>query len=61
VSGLGSFEEVRTTSVSVEAFGCSVQTLVLSDLIKSKRALGRDKDANVLRELESLLEAEEPE
>lgn len=61
VSGLGSFEEVYARSVLVEVFGRRVRTLDLKGLINSKRALGRDKDVNVLRELESLLEAEEPE
>jgi predicted nucleotidyltransferase len=61
VSGLGSFEEVWAHSLSVEAFGRRVRTLNLNNLIRSKRAVGRSKDINVLRELETLLEAQEPE
>ena len=61
IRGLGSFEEVKASSVIVEAFGRRVQTLDLRHLIQSKRAIGRDKDIHVVRELESLLEAEEPE
>ena len=61
VSGLGSFEEVWSHSVLVEAFGRRVRTLDLNSLIKSKRAAGRDKDMSVLRELETLLEAQELE
>lgn len=61
VSGLGSFEEVERNSLSVEMFGRRVRTLDLKSLIESKRAVARDKDLNVLRELESLLEAERSE
>lgn len=61
VSGLGAFEEVWGQSVLVEAFGRQVRTLDLNSLIRSKRAVSRDKDATVLRELESLLEAQGPE
>lgn len=59
VSGLGSFEEVNRSAVSVDAFGRRVRTLDLKSLIQSKRASGRDKDLNILPELESLLEASE--
>lgn len=61
VSGLGSFEEVKQTVVSVDAFGRRVQTLDLRSLIKAKRAAGREKDLRILPELESLLEAEAEE
>jgi len=59
VAGLGSFAEVKASSVSVEAFGRRVQTLNLESLIKAKRALGREKDLRILPELESLREAED--
>jgi predicted nucleotidyltransferase len=59
VSGLGSFEEVKHTAVTVDAFGRQVQTLDLKSLIKAKRAAGREKDLRTLPELESLLEAAE--
>jgi hypothetical protein len=60
VNGLGSFDEVKRTAVTVDAFGRRVQTLDLKSLIKAKRAAGREKDLRTLPELESLLEAEEP-
>jgi predicted nucleotidyltransferase len=59
VSGPGSFEEVKQTAVTVDAFGRCVQTLDLKSLIKAKRAAGREKDLRTLPELESLLEAGE--
>ncbi len=61
VRGLGSFEEVWSHSVPVEAFGRHVRTLDLKTLIRSKRAISRNKDINTLHELETLLEAQEPE
>lgn len=57
VVGLGSFQEARASSVLVEAFGRQIHTLDLPALIQSKRAMGREKDRSVLRELEALLEA----
>jgi predicted nucleotidyltransferase len=60
VSGLGTFDDVKAASVTVEAFGRQVRTLDLKNLIKAKRAAGREKDLRALPELESLLEAEEP-
>jgi hypothetical protein len=60
VTGLGSFEDVHSGSVSVNAFGRRVRTLDLRSLIQAKRAAGREKDLRALPELESLLEAEEP-
>jgi hypothetical protein len=60
VSGLGSFEEVQSGSVSVDAFGRRVRTMDLRSLIRAKRAAESEKDLRALPELESLLEAEEP-
>lgn len=61
VSGLGGFEEVKKNSVLVQAFDRNVWTLDLPGLIRAKRAAGQEKDLRSLPELESLLEAEEPE
>jgi hypothetical protein len=60
VLGLGSYAEVKSRSIVVEAYGCRISTLDLRGLIQAKRAAGRDKDMYALAELESLLEAEEP-
>lgn len=61
MTGLGPFEEVNAKAVTVEAFGRRIRTLDLKSLIQSKRAAGREKDRSALAELESLLDAEEPE
>jgi hypothetical protein len=60
VSGLGGFDEVNAHSVLIDAFDRRVRTLDLPSLIRAKRAAGRPKDLLVLPELESLLEAGEP-
>jgi hypothetical protein len=57
VAGLGGFEQVREGSVQVQAFDREVWTLDLPNLIKSKRAAGREKDLRILPELEGLAEA----
>lgn len=59
VGGLGGFEEVRESSIRMQAFDRDVWTLDLPGLIRAKRAAGRPKDLLVLPELESLLEAGE--
>lgn len=61
VIGLGNFEAVKRNSVVTQAFDRRVYALDLPSLIRSKRAAGRTKDLLVLPELESLLEAREPE
>ncbi|SPF41662.1 conserved hypothetical protein [Candidatus Sulfopaludibacter sp. SbA4] len=61
VSGLGGFEEVKASSILVRAFDRDVWTLDLPNLIRAKRAAGREKDLRVLPELEGLLEAEQEE
>ena len=59
VAGLGAYEDVKTHSIAVEAFGRRIATLSLSGLIRAKRAAGREKDLAAVVELESLLEAGE--
>jgi len=60
VTGLGDFSKARANAVLVEAFGREVSVLDLPALIRAKRAAGRPKDIAVLLELESLLDADEP-
>jgi hypothetical protein len=59
VSGLGTFADVRTSSMFVDAFDRRIRTLDLRGLVRAKRAAGRPKDLEALAELESLLEASE--
>jgi hypothetical protein len=59
VAGLGSYSEVKSHSLIVNAFDRQISTLDLRSLIVAKRAAGREKDLSALPELESLLEAGE--
>jgi hypothetical protein len=56
ISGLGSYEQVRSASVIVSLFGIECAVLSLDGLIAAKRATGRAKDKLVLPELEALRE-----
>jgi hypothetical protein len=60
VAGLGTFEDVKTGTVEVEAYERRFLTIDLKSLIKAKCAAGRPRDLQSLPELEALLEAEEP-
>jgi hypothetical protein len=60
VTGLGTFDDVKERSITVEAFDRQIATLDLPALIQAKRAAGRAKDLFALAELESLLEAGDP-
>lgn len=57
VAGLGGFEQVLASSVSVALFGVACAVLSLEALIEAKRAAGRPKDRLILPELEALREA----
>ena len=48
VAGLGAYEDVRTHSMTVEAFERKFATLDLPGLIQAKRAAGREKDLSAL-------------
>jgi hypothetical protein len=61
VAGVGGFAEVKAVSVQLDAFDRRIWTLDLPALIQAKKAAGRQKDLQILPELEGLLEAREPE
>lgn len=61
VAGVGAYDQAKAHSVVVDVFDRRVSTLDLAALIRSKRAAGRERDLAALLELESLLEAQEPE
>lgn len=54
VTGVGDFASARARSIEVEMWGSTCRVLDLDALIDAKRALGRDKDREVLIELEAL-------
>ena len=57
VAGLGDFERVSASSISVTLFGVACAVLSLEALIAAKRAADRPKDHLILPELEALREA----
>lgn len=59
VRGLGLFEQVKASAMTVHLFGVECEILSLEGLIISKRAAGRPKDQLILPELEALREATE--
>lgn len=54
------FENLSQRALAVEVVGLDVHVVGLRDLIGSKRFAGRDKDLEVLPELERLLDEERP-
>jgi predicted nucleotidyltransferase len=59
VHGVKSFESLRARSIKVELGEHSLKVASLADIIKSKRATGRDRDKAVLDILEKTLDEQE--
>jgi len=57
--GIRSFESLRSRSISVEFGEHKLKIASLVDIIKSKRAAGRDRDKAVLGILEKTLDGQE--
>jgi predicted nucleotidyltransferase len=51
IAGIGNFESVRANALEVELFGRHCRVMSLDDLIRSKEALGREKDREAVRQL----------
>ena len=56
ITGLGQYERVGASAVTLQLGDFSVRVVGLRDLIASKRALARPKDLRVARELEIVLQ-----
>lgn len=56
IQGLGTYEQVVDESENIDAFGIRCKVLRLSALIKAKKAISRDKDQAVIKELSAILE-----
>ncbi len=56
VAGLGSYEAVNSAAETMNIFGLDHRVLSISGLIAAKRAAGRKKDLDAVKELEGLLE-----
>ena len=60
LSGLGEFPAVALDAVTMPLFDGECRVASLDSLIRSKRAAGRNKDLNVMPELEALKEMQAP-
>jgi hypothetical protein len=58
LSGAGGYDDLVVGAREIEVDGLTCKVASLRDIIKSKRAAGRNKDLYALPELESLLELE---
>jgi len=56
ILGVGSYEQVRSVSLTIPLFGIDCAVISLDGLIAAKRAAGRAKDKIILPELEALRE-----
>jgi predicted nucleotidyltransferase len=55
VTGLGGYGQIRPNALPVSIYGCRVLVMSLEDLIKAKKAAGREKDKSQLTTLEETL------
>jgi predicted nucleotidyltransferase len=56
IAGVGELPEAAAQSIEVVLWGMPIRILSLDALIKAKQALGRPKDTQALRELETIRE-----
>jgi predicted nucleotidyltransferase len=61
ITGVGDFQQVRANAIEVELFAHRVRVIAMADLIRSKRALGREKDRLALKELLAVVEKSRPD
>jgi|SRR3989338_3264410 len=54
VAGLGNYQMVRKESETMKLYGMDISVMTLDGLIKSKKAAGRQKDLEHLKELNAL-------
>jgi hypothetical protein len=56
VKPIGSFEDVKANSVTVNLFGYDCKVICLDDLIQIKKTMHRPKDQSILQELLAIKE-----
>lgn len=54
VTGVGDFDHVKKNAIEISLFGHKCKVISIDDLIKSKKAIGRNKDLLVVEELEKI-------
>jgi predicted nucleotidyltransferase len=60
ISGVGDFDQVRASAIELDLFGRKVQVIAIEQLIKSKEAVGRQKDLLAVAELRAIAARKEP-
>lgn len=58
ITGVGDYEQVKSKCIEVSVFGHKCKVISLDDLIAAKKALGRNKDLLVAKELEEIKKRE---
>jgi len=54
IDGIGSFDNVKKSSVQIEVEGLKIYVLSMDALIKSKKAMSRQRDKDALKQLEAI-------
>ncbi len=57
VTGVGTYGQIKSRSIEIALYGKKCKLISLDDLITSKKAMGRDKDKAVVKELEAVRKA----
>jgi predicted nucleotidyltransferase len=60
-AGTGGYPDLRGRAIELDVLGLTIPVAALADVVRSKEAAGREKDARTLPTLRRLLEAEESE
>jgi hypothetical protein len=60
-AGTGGYPDLRGGAIELDVLGLTIPVAALADVVRSKEAAGREKDARTLPTLRRLLEAEENE
>ena len=61
IDGIGSYQEVKKASISIEAEGLQIRVLSIEGLIESKKTLNRPRDEQAIIQLEAIKKIQEQE
>ncbi|MBK6597171.1 MAG: nucleotidyltransferase [Proteobacteria bacterium] len=60
ITGVGDYGRVLETSIEIDLFGERVRVISIDELLKSKEALGREKDRLAAKELRAIIQKGRP-
>ena len=58
-AGTGGYSDLRVGAIDLDVLGLTIPVAALADMVRSKEAAGREKDARTLPTLRRMLDAEE--